>query len=377
MLGDYLQVLVGAGVPLPAPVDVITAITAVEVQTRAEGRTGFQVTLAAGRSSLAGAVDFDVLMGPTTAPFNRIVLTAILGGMPTVLVDGIVTNRQVSASSEPGGSRVTLTGEDLTVKMDLEERVVEHPAQTEMVIALKLLARYAPLGIVPTVVPPPSLDVPNPLERIPVQRGTDLAYLRTMADRFGYVFHLTPGPVPLVSQAYWGPPVRVGVPQPAITVGSHAHANCARVDVQYDGLGPATVTGTVQDRQLGTTLPVFAKAPLRAPLSAAPAWATQGGDVRTEVMETSGLTWGQAFSRAQGRVDAAADALTVSGELDGASYGRILRAGGLVGLRGVGLQHDGLWYVQSVRHTFGPGRFRSGFTLTREGVVTTTPVVVP
>ena len=38
-----------------------------------------------------------------------------------------------------------------------------------------------------------------------------------MAARHGYVFYISPGPLPGMNTGYWGPPIRIGVPQPAIT----------------------------------------------------------------------------------------------------------------------------------------------------------------
>ena len=49
----------------------------------------------------------------------------------------------------------------------------------------------------------------------------------------------------------------------------------------------------------------------------------------------------------------------------------------LVGLRGVGLQAGGLYYVRAVTHNLAPGRFTQAFTLVREGLGATTPVVMP
>jgi len=48
-----------------------------------------------------------------------------------------------------------------------------------------------------------------------------------------------------------------------------------------------------------------------------------------------------------------------------------------VGVRGVGSTYDGLYYVQSVTHRIRPGSYKQSFTLTREGVGSTVPRVVP
>jgi hypothetical protein len=63
------------------------------------------------------------------------------------------------------------------------------------------------------------------------------------------------------------------------------------------------------------------------------------------------------------------------GELDASRYGGILRPRGLVGLRGAGWSHDGLWYVRRVEHELARGRYRQKFTLAREGYGSTVPVV--
>ncbi len=140
--------------------------------------------------------------------------------------------------------------------MDLQEKTVEHPAQNETLIATMLILAYATYGLVPQVIPPASLDVPVPVERVPVQQGTDLSYLTTIASRFGFVFYVDPGPAPMVNTAYWGPPVRAGVPQRALSVDLGADTNVTQITFRSDGLAPTQVTGQVQDRLTNQTTTV-------------------------------------------------------------------------------------------------------------------------
>ena len=58
-------------------------------------------------------------------------------------------------------------------------------------------------------------------------------------------------------------------------------------------------------------------------------------------------------------------------------YGRALQLRRLVGVRGVGQDYDGLYYVQRVTHKIKPGEYKQSFTLTREGRGTLTPIVIP
>ena len=65
----------------------------------------------------------------------------------------------------------------------------------EMRVAL-ILAKYIPFyGIVPVIVPSVLLDVPNPLDEIPTQWGTDLDYVVSLAQTVGYTFFIQAGPV--------------------------------------------------------------------------------------------------------------------------------------------------------------------------------------
>ena len=73
----------------------------------------------------------------------------------------------------------------------------------------------------------------------------------------------------------------------------------------------------------------------------------------------------------------AADAVSATGKLDVARYGTILRARGMVGVRGAGLAYDGVYYVKSVTHDIKAGEYMQSFTLTRNGLVSLTPVVLP
>ena len=60
------------------------------------------------------------------------ILTVVFNAMPTVLMDGVITNQQFSPGNQPGTATLTLTGEDVSVMMDLEKKRAEHPAQSEV-----------------------------------------------------------------------------------------------------------------------------------------------------------------------------------------------------------------------------------------------------
>ncbi len=376
-LGTTLQMMIGPTIALPAPPQLMDVFERAEVTHSDDSPSAFQLTFRVGRSGPLSMVDFGLMSMPILRPFHRLILVVMLGGIPQVLFDGVITHIELEPSATPGESKLRVTGEDLTTMMDMEDKSVEHPAQDETIIATKIIATYAQYGLIPMVIPPLMIDPPIPIERIPVQQGSDFAYLVEMAKRHGYVFYIVPGPAPMMSRAYWGPPMLLDVPQQALTVGMGAHSNAEVSSIRADAEAPEVVKDEIQDRITNETMPVQTFAPLRPPLALLPSWLTQGQNVRKTRLRTSGLNTMQAFARAQATTNAASDSVTVTGNLDSTGYGGILRARGIVGLRGVGFSHDGFFYVKSVTHNIAPGSYTQSFTLTREGVGSTTPVVIP
>ena len=57
---------------------------------------------------------------------------------------------------------------------------------------------------------------------------------RTLAQQCGYVFYLEPGPIPGTSKAYWGPEIRIGEPQPALSVNMDALTNVEQLTFNFD-----------------------------------------------------------------------------------------------------------------------------------------------
>jgi len=349
-------------------------LKSVEVKHNDSGRSGFQIIFQVGRGP-TDLLDYPLISNPLLKPLNRVILMVTFSAMPAVLMDGIITNQQFNPGSQPGSSTFTITGEDVSLMMDRVEKNVEHPAQPEPVIALKIIASYAQYGLAPIVIPPTTLDVPLPTDRVPVQQSTDLQYLQEMARRFDYVFYVTPGLVPGMNVAYWGPPVRQGLPQKALSFNLGPNTNVNTLDFQNNANSATTVSGSVQDRTTNQSTPVQAMMPSRIPLSAQP---PNPSNMRTTLLRESGSSTTQAMTHAQATTDASTnEVVTATGELDAAAYGDLLKARALVGLRGAGMLHDGLYYVKEVTHTIARGEYKQKFTLTREGLGATLPVVRP
>ena len=376
LLGAHLTILIGQGLPRPAGLAVMEQFVSAEVAVSDTERSGFELVFNAVRAgSIAGV--FPIMAEPGLKAGSRVVLIATLGIRPSVLMDGIIETAEFTPSEAGTPAKLHLRGMDLTFAMDREERSAVHPAQGPGEIAALVLLRYASLGVVPMVIPPPAAERPNPVDRIPVQRATDFAFLTELAAAHDCIFTLIPGPAPLTSVGYWGPKPRLGIPQPAITTDMGPESNVTSLSFEDTAAEAAQVTGQVQDRQSGQTMSVQSIVPLRPPLAAVPALANQSV-VRSNLFRTNGApTAAQAMGEAQSQSDATLDTLTVTGDLDTGRYGAILAPRGLVGMRGAGLDHDGLYYVKSVIQKIGRGSWTQSFTLNREGTGTTVPVVLP
>ncbi|NOR41706.1 MAG: hypothetical protein GQ572_00095 [Gammaproteobacteria bacterium] len=374
VLGIHLTLLIGPSVPVPAPLFLIESLQRVEVTHRDSSRSGFQITFQIGRSGPADLLDYQHLSSPLLRPFNRIILIVTFNATPRVLMDGIITNQQMQPGNEPGTSTLTITGEDISVMMSRVERIIKRDGQSDQIKATMILKDYPQYGLVPNVIPPLTVETPNPLEITLVQRGTDLALLQSMARCHGYVFYIVPGPVPFANTAYWGPPVREGE-QRALTFNMGPDSNVTSLNFQYNSLSPVMVSGNMMDRQTKQSMPVEISKSTRTPLVSQPA-STLPYIFKVLPENTQGESYMQALACTQGRIDASFDnTVTAQGELDALQYGDLLQARKLVGLRGAGHSYDGSYYVQSVTHTISSGEYKQHFTLTREGTGALSPVV--
>lgn len=373
--GVHLTLMMGPLVPLPVPQAVLDALTSVTVTTNDVGRSGFQLSFTLSNRSPLHTLF--LLTGGSPLPILRVIIVATLNGTPNVLMDGSVTNHQIAPGSDAGHSTLTLTGEDLTVLMDkIDVSGFPYPAvPAEGRVALVLL-KYAFLGIVPLIIPSVLVDVVIPTEQIPKHKGTDLAYIKYLAWRVGYVFYLDPGPVPGTNIAYWGPQIKVGVPQPALNINMDAHTNVESLSFTFDNNqnGLPTVFIYNQITKVPLLIPLPPITPLNPPLGLIPPIPTHFEPVSDDL---SKLPVAQAIMRGLAKAAKMSEVVKGEGSLDVLRYGRILKARQLVGVRGAGPAFDGLHYVNSVTHTIKRGEYKQSFKLSRNGLISTIPVVIP
>lgn len=368
-LGTRLQLLVGPSVPLPASYEVMDALRSIDVRTSDSGQDGFQMTFAIGYDTPLGS---NLLTFQTFEPLTRVIIMVIDEGMPSVLIDGLVTDQQVVPSNRPGESQLTVTGVDISLKLDLQEKSKTWSNRADFMTVGEILLEYLQFGITPRITPTSDFHVET-LET-PSQQGTDLNYIRELARRNGFVFYIETTPVPGVVMAHWGPEVRVGFPQPALTMNMGPFTNVDQpLHFRYDAMQGTAPAVTITEPNTGIRIPIPLPNFTTVPLALRPSQALR----TTLPRDTAGSTSTQAVTRGISELASGANSVTATGQCDLERYRTILRPRSLVGVRGAGFDYDGFWYVRSVDYHIERGKFTQSFSLAREGRGALLPMVVP
>lgn len=366
LLGIRLMLLTGTGVPLPVSRELLDALVAVEVHSEVKSGNGFQLTFTLAHS---GPGHFGVLDDGELAAGTRTVIAVVMGILPVVLIDGVVTRHDFAPGDAPGSAKLTVTGRDLTYLMDQVERNKPFANRPDMLIFTEIISAYAQYGLIP--LPSPTTDVPIELRRTPRQSESDLKFVQRLAERNGFVFYLDYTTIG-VSTAYFGPENRLGVPQPAIGVNMGEAADARNVRFAFDSSAPVGTSGTFVEPLSKTALPVPTLPSLKVPpLAASPA-----APVRTEIArDTANRDPVQAALAVLSASAKAPDAVSGSCELETIAYGAIVQPRKLIGLRGVGLTYDGVYKVTGVVHALTKGSYTQRVSFSREGLGTLLPVV--
>jgi len=373
--GIHLSLYIGPGIPLPVPQEVLDALIEIQVVVNAgETASGFELRFRLPAGSPLATVF--MLSGGGMIPLVRVILAVTLNGTPEVIIDGVMTHHQVQPGVTVNSSIMVVKGKDLTALMDyIDFSGLPYPAMPVAARILFVLAKYAVLGMIPLVIPPVITDVPVPTERIPRHQGKDLAYLQQLAAECGYTFYIKPGPTPGANIAYWGPEVRIGVPQPALNYDMDVHTNVEALSFSLDTEGYKLPVVYIQEPFSKVTIPIPIPnvSLLNPPLGLVPPIPKEW----VPLDEAAKHSPARAALLGLARASKSGDVVVGTGSLDVLRYGRSIAARELVGVRGVGMAFDGLYYVRSVTHTLQRGQYKQQFTLVRNGLISTLPVVMP
>lgn len=366
----------------PIPPHLAAALQSAEVNLSDVVPSGFQLVF--GTRPLRESGDYDLMGEALLTEFNRVVLEIIVDGKPKLLMDGFITQKDLDKTE----GKVVVTGEDVSVKMDLIEVSKAYPEKTDSAMVNEILDRYKVL-IEEKVVEPPENEV-TPVKHNPQQHRTDRQFLLWLAKRNDRRFYVKFGKKAI---AYWGPRETQGKPQPALISNTLMFSNVERLSPRYDSMHAVLHYGaklgdgdggkeSTEKRFGAAKFAGVALSKVPAPLKDFAALATDPESfekqlstlkVRGKYIRHQELNASRVGSKAQSATDRKAGQVAmIEGELDTARYGYVLETPGIVGVRGAGASFDGDYYVQSVTHKMsfrsGEVKYMQSFKLMREGI---------
>jgi phage protein D len=334
--------------------DLRNDLTEIEIEEDVESADVFRVRLAIAPQ---GNRTWRHLDDPDLAIWNRVAIRAGYPDNHELLIDGYVTHVDVALSGSGGeDSFVELSGGDASVLMDLEDKQVAWANKKDSDIAQEIFTSY---GL--------SWEVEDTellySERLAttLQSDTDIRFLQLLAARNGFECFVRGG------RGYFRTANLQEPPQKPITV---PVGNAAALRFAIDGTPPTRLEISRLDPfEKREEREILAELPERQ--LAKRSLATLRGDSRVgrRLLRQPGVVSKQELrARLRAGYAAASGFVTASGELDGRSYGAVLRAKRLVTISGSGPSHDGHYYVTRVRHVLSGDSYVQSFVARRNAI---------
>ena len=136
----YLTLLAGQVEAVPVPKPVMDTFVSAQVTEAATGQSGFELTFTLANDSPLQAL---ILVGNSPVPLLRVILAATWGGLPQVLIDGVIEHTEVHPSATGGSARLVVKGSDLTAVIHAAGVVEDAPvtALTESALGRVLASK--------------------------------------------------------------------------------------------------------------------------------------------------------------------------------------------------------------------------------------------
>lgn len=369
-----LKLMIGSTIPTPAPYEVIDALIDLEVTQQDRDRSAFQMTFSLSKE-LKNFSDYWLLQKDILNPPNRVVIQIVVNvkvGVSRslqnpILIDGIITDHQIAPSNQPGESRLIVTGEDISLMLDLQDKNETYLNLSDSQIVKQILQKYkVKYGLTLDVQDTTRDFSPKKEEQITTQQSTDLQFIQKLALRNSFIFEIKPDKTPGKNIAYWGEEKKKITPyQPALSMNMGAFTNLnSSISFNFNALESIKPQASISDERSGISISI------QVPKSPGQALANKPAkSLRTEVLRSTNKLE-KILAQKETELLASRsqeNAVTASGEVDTVRYGYVLEVRQLVGVRGVGKTYGGYYYVKQVTHRIKRGEYKQSFTLKREG----------
>lgn len=344
----------------PAAPDLLDAIQQIEVEDHAELADMMRLRLSVAVHD--GGSRWNLIDDDLFARLTPIGVRVRVGSASESLFEGYVIDTRTEFSNSPGQSVLEVVAMDPTVLMNLNETIRAWPDMSDSEIAETLFGEY---GFDPQV---ETTDLTRQeVDTLTMQRGTDLRFLRQLAERNGYEVFVEVNSDTGAAAGHFHPPRVEDTPQGVLSVNLGPATNVDAFNARFDMLGPATAEATGLDIETQEDQPGTAEEIGLEEQGASPSVATDRP--RRVLLSRTGLSQtGELQTLAQAVVDRSSFAIQAEGELHTVRFGAVLRAKRPVEVRGAGRQFSGRYYVQKVVHLLTPEGYVQQFTLRRNAL---------
>lgn len=294
--------------------------------------------------------DLDILK-----PWAPITIEAAFGDRVEEVMRGFILRVDASYPADPGQTTLVVTCQDESLPLDrdhVREQWGADGPTSDGVIVATIAGRHnlAPHG-----------DNADGLQAVSLnQDDTDIKFVIERAQANGYELIIREGAL------YFGPMRLSLAPQDNIMVYAGQDTNCIDFSLTDDGHLPDKVAYDVAAREGDQNEPETVEPDLEL-LGTTPATSADSGlgDFTWRLSRAGEATPEEAAALALAKANENAMKIKATGQLDGSLYGHVLRVGEPVGVDGIGQRYGGIYYVDTVNHTFDVSGYRQSFQLLR------------
>jgi hypothetical protein len=277
------------------------------------------------------------------------------------LISGYITHVKPLFDPDPVRCVLEIWGMDESVLMDREEKLKDWPNKKDSDIASEIFGLYGfAVEVEDTQI------VHDEAVSTIIQRETDMRFLRRLAERNGFECYVENG------TGYFCKSQLEGKPQPVLAYMFGEETNLNRFSIEVNGLTPANAAMFQVDRLNKEIMEAVVEGSMQKILGSMefngflapgmePSLVFVGMDAVTGKPEMDVLCQGL-FHKAEWFVSA-------EGEVAGNLYGHVLKARGMVTIKGIGETYSGIYYVSHVTHSFTPGGYVQCFKVKRNALM--------
>ncbi|MCC6393695.1 MAG: hypothetical protein IT167_24065 [Bryobacterales bacterium] len=349
----------------PAAEDLYTQMTSLEVEESVDLPGAFELDLPVSRSSSG---DLTLVNDSQFQPYvNVAVVVSAEGQPPECIFDGYLLSQKLHVERGATSSRLKVWGQDASWLMNLEEKVKEWADVSDGTVANTIFGDY---GITPDSGNTSEDSAPHTEDvSTLMQRATDIQLLRMLARRNGKLVRVACADAPGARTGYFTRPSLSGSPAVTLLVNDPENWNVESLDVEWDITRPTEVearqalfTSADEDGVSGDAAESGLTALGDRDLT------TFAGRAMKAILTTAATDAGDLALRAKALLTDSGWFVRCEGEADLSRLRKVLRAGTVVEVAGIGSVHSGNYYVWNVRHTIGQDSHRMRFVLVRNGV---------